>query len=54
VDAKGLRPVLFLAGVRALSLIEIGNSTGFDHVHVEDKASLVRPRLYQTTAGLAR
>ena len=52
-DAKRVRPVLFLSGILALALIEIGNSTGFDYVHVEDKASLVRPRLYQTTSGLA-
>jgi hypothetical protein len=36
-----------------LGLIEIGNSTGFDYVHVEDQASLARPRLYQTTAAMA-
>ncbi|MCX6632084.1 MAG: YfhO family protein [Candidatus Solibacter sp.] len=52
-DAKRVRPALLLCGVLALALIEIGNSTGFDYVHVEDKASLARPRLYQTTAGLA-
>ena len=51
--AKRVRPLLFLAAVFGLALLEIGNSTGFDYVHVEDKASLVRPRLYQTTAGLA-
>ena len=50
---KRVRPALFLSGMLALGLIEIGNSTGFDYVHVEDKASLVRPRLYRTTSGLA-
>ncbi len=53
-EQKRVRPALFLSGMLALGLIEIGNSTGFDYVHVEDKASLVRPRLYRTTAGLAR
>ena len=53
-DAKRVRPAFLLCGVLALALIEIGNSTGFDYVHVEDKASLARPRLYQTTAGLAQ
>jgi hypothetical protein len=52
-DRKRLRPALFLAGMLALGLIEIGNSTGFDYVHVEDKASLARPRLYRTTSDLA-
>ena len=52
-DHKRVRPALFLSGMLALGLIEIGNSTGFDYVHVEDKASLVRPRLYRTTSGLA-
>ena len=36
-----------------LALIEIGNSTGYDYVHIEDKASLVRPRLYGGTTDLA-
>jgi len=52
-DHKRVQPALFLSGMLALGLIEIGNSTGFDYVHVEDKASLVRPRLYRTTSGLA-
>ena len=52
-DTKRVRPALFLSGLLALGLIEIGNSTGFDYVHVEDKASLARPRLYRTTSGLA-
>lgn len=52
-DAGRVRPGLLLAGILGLALIEIGNSTGFDYVHVEDKTSLVRPRLYQSTAGLA-
>jgi hypothetical protein len=52
-DAQRVRPAFLLCGVLALALIEIGNSTGFDYIHVEDKASLVRPRLYQTTGGLA-
>jgi Bacterial membrane protein YfhO len=43
----------FVIGLLALALIEIGNSTGFDYVHVEDKASLVRPRLYGGTSDLA-
>ena len=51
--AKRVRPMLFLCAVFGLALIEIGNSTGFDYVHVEDKASLARPRLYQTTTDLA-
>ncbi len=53
-DARSVSRPLLLCGVLALALIEIGNSTGFDYVHVEDKASMVRPRLYQTTAGLAQ
>jgi hypothetical protein len=52
-DIKRVRPALLLCGMLALGLIEIGNNTGFDYVHVEDKASLARPRLYQTTSELA-
>jgi hypothetical protein len=52
-DRKRVRPATFLAGMLALGLIEIGNSTGFDYVHVEEKASLARPRLYRTTSDLA-
>lgn len=44
----------FVAGLLMLSLFEIGNSTGYDYVHVEDKGSLVRPRLYGGTADLAK
>ena len=51
-EAKRVRPALLVCGVLALTLIEIGNSTGFDYVHVDDKASLARPRLYQTTERL--
>jgi hypothetical protein len=48
-----VKPLALLAALMALALIEIGNSTGFDYVHVEDKASLVRPRLFGGTADLA-
>ncbi|MCU1235645.1 MAG: hypothetical protein JWP63_3612 [Candidatus Solibacter sp.] len=44
----------FVTGLLMLSLFEIGNSTGYDYVHVEDKASLVRPRLYGGTTDLAK
>jgi hypothetical protein len=52
-EAKRVRPALLVCGVLALALIEIGNSTGFDYVHVDSKASLARPRLYETTERLA-
>ena len=52
-DARRVRPAVFTGAVLALALLEIGNSTAFDYVHLEDSASLARPRLYQTTAGLA-
>ncbi|MEO8593306.1 MAG: hypothetical protein ABI759_08290 [Candidatus Solibacter sp.] len=52
-NARRVPPAVLLGGILALSLIEIGNSTAFDYVHVEDKASVVRPRLYQTTTALA-
>jgi hypothetical protein len=48
-----LKPLAFVAGILMLSLFEIGNSTGYDYVHLEDKASIVRPRLYGGTADLA-
>jgi hypothetical protein len=48
-----LRPFAFASGLLALSLFEIGNSTGYDYAHLEDKASIVRPRLYGGTADLA-
>ncbi len=48
-----MKPAVFVTGLVALALLEIGNSTGFDYVHVEDKASLVRPRLYGGTTDLA-
>ena len=41
-----LKPLALVAGILMLSLFEIGNSTGYDYVHLEDKASIVRPRLY--------
>ena len=47
-----LKPLAFTAGLLALALFEIGNSTGYDYVHLEDKASIVRPRLYGGTAEL--
>jgi hypothetical protein len=52
-EAKRVRPALLVCGVLALALIEIGNTTGFDYVHVDSKASLARPRLYRTTERLA-
>jgi hypothetical protein len=48
-----VKPAAFIAGLLVLALIEIGNSTGFDYVHVEDKTSLARPRLYGGTTDLA-
>jgi hypothetical protein len=46
-------PLAFVAALLMLSLFEIGNSTAYDYVHVEDKASIVRGRLYGGTADLA-
>jgi hypothetical protein len=48
-----LKPLAFTVGLLALALLEIGSSTGYDYVHLEDKASIVRPRLYGGTAELA-
>ncbi len=48
-----LKPLALTTGLLALALFEIGNSTGYDYVHLEDKASIVRPRLYGGTAELA-
>jgi hypothetical protein len=42
-----------IGGACALLLLEISNSTGFSYVNLEDKESLVRPRLYGSTADLA-
>jgi hypothetical protein len=41
------------ASAFGLLLLELGLSTGFNYVHVEDKASLARPRLYGGTSDLA-
>uniref|UniRef100_Q01X59 YfhO family protein n=1 Tax=Solibacter usitatus (strain Ellin6076) TaxID=234267 RepID=Q01X59_SOLUE len=48
-----LKPLAFVAALLGLALFEIGNSTGYDYVHLEDKASIVRPRLYGGTEELA-
>jgi len=52
-QSRRFHPALLTGAILALSLIEIGNSTAFDYVHIEDKASIVRPRLYETTGELA-
>jgi hypothetical protein len=48
-----LKPLAFVAALLGLALFEIGNSTGYDYAHLEDKASIVRPRLYGGTDELA-
>lgn len=47
-------PRVMVPAILILGLFEVHNSAGSEFVHVDDQASIVRPRLYGGTSDLAR